>query len=43
MRRLRYRLAGLFATIGLIAGVGSSELLEPGPAQAKQEGSMTLR
>jgi glutathione peroxidase len=42
MRGLHYRLAGLFATIGLIAGVGSSELLEPGPAQAKQEGAVLM-
>jgi glutathione peroxidase len=42
MRGLRHRLAGLFATIGLIAGVGSSELLEPGPAQAKQEGAVLM-
>ena len=42
MRRLRDRLVGLFATIGLIAAVGSSELLELGPAQAKQEGAVLM-
>jgi glutathione peroxidase len=42
MRILRDRLVGLFATIGLIAGVGSSELLELGPAQAKQEGTVLM-
>lgn len=42
MRRLRDRLVGLFATIGLIAGVGSSELLELSPAQAKQEGAVLM-
>ena len=35
MGRLRHTLVGLFAGIGLIAGGGSSDLLEPSPAQAK--------
>lgn len=43
MGRLRYIiLGGLFAGIGLIAGGGSSNLLEPSPAQAKQEGIILM-
>ncbi|MBU6433749.1 MAG: hypothetical protein KJS98_10585, partial [Nitrospirae bacterium] len=36
MGRLRHTLVGLFAGIGLIAGAGSSDLLEPSPVQAGQ-------
>ena len=42
MRGLRDRWVGLCATIGLIAGVGSSELLELGPAEARQEGAVLM-
>jgi hypothetical protein len=42
MGRLRYALVGLFAGIGLIAGGGSSDLLEPNPAQANQEGTILM-
>jgi glutathione peroxidase len=42
MERLRHALAGLFAGIGLIAGVGLSDVFDPIPAQAKQEGTMLM-
>ena len=42
MSRLRHTLVGLFAGIGLIAGGGSSDLLEPSSAQAKQEGTILM-
>ena len=42
MKRLRHTLVGLSATIGLIAGVGSSDLLEPSLAQAEQEGTVLM-
>ncbi len=42
MEKLRHTLVGLFAAIGLTAGGGSSDLLEPSLAQAKQEGTMLM-
>ena len=42
MRRSCHTLVGLLAGIGLIAGGGSSDLLEPSPAQAKQEGTILM-
>ena len=42
MSRLRHTLVGMLAGIGLIAGGGSSDLLEPGFAQAKQDGSVLM-
>jgi len=42
MGKLRHTLVGLLAGIGLIAGGGSSDLLEPSPAQAKQEGTILM-
>jgi len=40
--RLRHTLLGLFATIGLIAGGESSDLLDQSFAQAKQEGTILM-
>ncbi len=42
MSRLRHPLVGLFAGIGLIAGGGSNDLLEPSLAQATQEGTILM-
>ena len=43
MRRLRHTaMVGLFVGIGLIAGGGSRDLLEPGHAQAEQEGTILM-
>src|SRR6266481_8031475 len=42
MRRSCHTLVGLLTGIGLIAGGGSSDLLEPSPAQAKQEGTILM-
>jgi glutathione peroxidase len=42
MGRLRHTLLGLFAAIGLTAGGGSSDLLEPSLAQARQEGTILM-
>ncbi|HEY6639516.1 MAG TPA: redoxin domain-containing protein, partial [Nitrospiraceae bacterium] len=42
MSGLRHALVGLFAGIGLIAGGGSSGLIEASPAQAKQEETILL-
>jgi glutathione peroxidase len=42
MSRLRHPLVGLFAGIGLIAGGGSNDLLEPSLAQATQEGTTLM-
>ena len=42
MSRLRHTLVGLFAGIGLIAGGGSSDLLEPSSPQAKEEGPILM-
>ena len=39
---IRHMLGGLLAAIGLIAGGGSSDLLEPRLAQAKQEGAIRM-
>lgn len=42
MERSRQVWGGALAAIGLIAGVGSSDLLEPMPAQATQEGTVRM-
>ena len=42
MARLPCTLLGLFATISLIAGAGSSGLLGPSSAQANQEGTILM-
>jgi glutathione peroxidase len=42
MGRLPHTLVGLFIGIGLVAGGGSSDLLELSLAQAKQEGSILM-
>jgi len=42
MSRLCHTLVGLFVGIGLIAGGGLSDLLEPSPAQARQEGTILM-
>lgn len=42
MERLRQVWGGALAAIGLIAAVGSSDLLEPMPAQATQEGTVLM-
>jgi glutathione peroxidase len=42
MNRLRHTLVGLFAGIGLIAGGGSSDLLEPSLAQGAQDGTIRM-
>jgi len=42
MERSRQVWGGVLAAIGLIAGVGSSDLLEPMPAQATQEGTVLM-
>ena len=42
MERLWHTVAGLCTAIGLIAGGGSSDLLDPSPAQAKQEGTSLM-
>src|SRR4029077_17890865 len=42
MGRLLYAFPGLFAGISLIAGGGSSDVLEPSSAQAKEEGTILM-
>src|SRR5262249_689369 len=42
MSRLRHTLVGLLAGIGLIAGSGSSDLMEPAFAQAKHNESVLM-
>mgnify|MGYP001590130481 CR=1 FL=1 len=42
MNRLRHAFVGLLAGIGLIAGGGSSDLLEPSLAQATQDGTILM-
>ena len=41
MKRSHQLLGGALAAIGLIAGIGSSDLLGPTHAAAKQEGTVT--
>ena len=42
MGRLRHTLVGLFAGIGLLGGGGSSDLFEPNPSLAIQEGTILM-